>query len=377
MENLKRKTNKSVAARTLKSALILTVLIMAAPIGGCAAKNKNHNNVIGSSSITSRDNEEKVANSSDATINEDSKAPEQKETNSQPDSAQDNSTKIDAETAQNEKQPGGQKENNVTNNNTASNGNSSTKNSNTSNNTDNNNNNNGNNNSQDPSQNEDGALIPFSPLTAENIKDPRIFERAVYELGREIMFKDEPGTTTAIYVYYYNDKRCVSSLYAEEENRVVLALANQNYLNGNDYVNIFEDRSLEDLKKCIYILQVFDVRTLRNTKINWQTLVVNKELGNYIMDMQNKTYEQLINGVSDFEQSFKQYYYEKKGQFVYGDNAFLDALITGYAIAIYRDDPDSDIYFDVYYANQDAMKALESELSVIYNKMPSHTKVSK
>ena len=62
---------------------------------------------------------------------------------------------------------------------------------------------------------------------------------------------------------------------------------------------------------------------------------------------------------------------------MYGDNAFLDALITGYAIAIYRDDPDSDIYFDVYYANQDAMKALESELSVIYNKMPSHTKVSK
>ena len=105
--------------------------------------------------------------------------------------------------------------------------------------------------------------------------------------------------------------------------------------------------------------------------------MVDKALGNYIMDMQNKTYDQLVNGVSDFEQSFNQYYYEKRGQFVYGQNAFLDVLITGYATAIYRDDPDSDIYFDVYYANKDSMERLENELSDIYNKMPSHTKVSK
>lgn len=59
--------------------VVLAVLIMAASIGGCAVKNKNHNNVIGSSSIAPRDNEKnntvnKRENSEDVGGKEDSHA---------------------------------------------------------------------------------------------------------------------------------------------------------------------------------------------------------------------------------------------------------------------------------------------------------------
>lgn len=215
-------------------------------------------------------------------------------------------------------------------------------------------------------------LTNFIPLTTQNISDMHGFNSAVYKMTCDITGRTHLGTT---FGYYYKDKKIQSSMDGFDECSIILAMANQKYLTSEDFSNVFQNKSLTELQKNIYLLQMFNVRSIENRKVSWNSYMLDKSLANYIEDMQNETYNQLLSGSSNFIEKFNKFFYEKTGQYVYGQNSILDILITNYAISIYRDDPSSDIFFDVYYANQESLEKLENDVSNIYNEVLSKSKI--
>lgn len=364
MEN--KKINKLVVPLTLRTASILSAFtLMATSVGGCVQKNRddNNNDEIISSTILPNDNDEDIKKDLDNKV-DDNKNEEQKEVDNG--ITENNNNVNDNKNNSNSQNSNSTSEKNNTGNNNINN---KSDNNNTAGNNNTGDNNNGNNNSQDPSQKDDNRVLHFIgeyvPLTPQNINDFDVFEAAAYKFTREAIENNSLGTAVH---YKYKGKNYRSSTNGFEELSLVLALANRKYITDDTLHEVFKTNTEEELRRYPYFMRYFDMTSNNYLKWDWTTYVIEPGIGNYMNDMENEAYDQLTKGASNFDSKFNDFFYKKNGQYCYGDNDFLDVVLTQYAISIYKSDPSSDIYFDVFYANEDSISKLEEEAAKIYSR---------
>ena len=366
MEN--KKINKLVVPLTLRTASILSAFtLMATSVGGCVQKNRddNNNDEIISSTILPNDNDEDIKKDLDNKV-DDNKNEEQKEVDNG--ITENNNNVNDNKNNSNSQNSNSTSEKNNTGSNNNINNKSDNNNTVGNNNTGDNNNNNGNNNSQDPSQKDDDfdkTYGNYPSLSIENINDINIFYSNADRLCGEVCGKNTVGT---LFFYDYKGERFPSTADGFSELCLILALANKQYLNNNTLHDLFEKKTEDDLRRYTHIAIYFDIIQNHYQVIDWTKYVLEPGLGSYINTMENEAYNQLTNGQSSFSEKFDEYFYQKNGAYAYGNNAFLDTIITQYAVSIYKDNPRSKIYFDVYYAHEDSVSQLENEAANVYSR---------
>lgn len=257
----KKKINKLVVPLTLKTVSLLGAFtVMTTSIGGCAQKKKDSGNHSSTSTSTSSDTKDKLNNNSDTVISD------QKDGSSIEEKDNQNSTTSKENT--------NQANNSTTNNQTKPNKNT--------NNTQTNNTNDGNkqqpsnsgNNSNAPSQgNNTTSENKFVPLTASNINDVNVFNRAVLEVARNTR-----GNFGGGWGYYYNGQLYHSVGIPYDEFKYILVCLNKDYLSDDTVAQLLGSYSKDELNRFVYIMDpmIGFVENANRTNI-WDGLVINQK----------------------------------------------------------------------------------------------------
>lgn len=208
-------------------------------------------------------------------------------------------------------------------------------------------------------------IYEFIPLTANNINDVKIFERAVNEVA-----KNTRGNFGGIWTYHYNEQKYTSYGIPENEFTYLLAYFNKDYLSDSTLNQLLGSYTKEDMKRYVHILGTM-ISFVESAKVtnNWNGLIIDNNI---------------LTQLTNIEKGYIEYKYNNNPEILKAlltDKSYSNPFVgyyLGYAGTVLSNElsnPDKQIDDLSYSLYWDKMEESEAQSELMYNRSHGKSKI--
>lgn len=179
-------------------------------------------------------------------------------------------------------------------------------------------------------------------LTTENINDISKIDAFAKNSDRALFTVKNTEGLFAFIQYLYNGKEYICE---KDEFRMFIALLNSNYINEKALVEMFSDKSLDDIKRFSKVVGSMCGLTVRNkAEIHYDNFIVDNNKKAFLKNLESSSRN--VNDMLNFIRSF---YSGTNKYFNYGDDVVIDYYVYMFASvagSCYNNDELNNIYID-------------------------------